>query len=74
MPNEGGGSLISAISKELSKAHDLLENAMRNFNEIDPELTDIAIYEVMAAESRYNALLRQARESKECVENVSNEA
>lgn len=66
--NEGGGPLVSAVSKELSQAHELLENAMRNFNEVDPEFTDVAILEVMAAENRYNALIKQARN----IRNLSN--
>lgn len=61
--------MVSA-SEELSKAQESLKNATRNFNEVDPEFVETAIYEVLAAESRFSALLRQARRDKECLDKV----
>ena len=39
--------------------------AQQNFNHIDKEFVDVAIYELKAVEEKFNAILREKRSEKE---------
>lgn len=45
----------------LEDAHQRLEEARNIFSSTDPEFIDYAVYNLRAAEERYNALIRQLK-------------
>ena len=49
--------------EELTNLRDALDDAYMRFNAVtEPELVDACVYEINAAQSRYNYMLRKARE------------
>jgi len=54
---------LALLKEEISRTQGLLEVARANFNEVkEPDLVDCCIYEMKAAQLRYQFLLQQVKQ------------
>ena len=49
------------ITTELKQSQERLKNLKVNFDEADPDFSDVVYLDIVAEEARFRALLREAR-------------
>ena len=54
------------ITAELKQSQERLKNLKANFDEADPDISDVVYLDIKAEEARFRALLREARKEVRC--------